>query len=62
MDETGDAVSNDPCLARTSPGKDEERPFAVKDRLLLGWIEMSEMIHTGWPTRVDMHQMMDVTY
>jgi hypothetical protein len=38
----GDAVDDDPGLAGTGAGQDEEGALAVEDRLLLGRVEMVE--------------------
>jgi hypothetical protein len=40
--EPGDAVREDPRLARSGAGEDQERSLAVGDRLALGWIEPFE--------------------
>jgi hypothetical protein len=42
LDEPGDAVGEDPGLARSGAGEDQQRPLAVRHRLALGWVEPFE--------------------
>ena len=44
-DDVGNAVHDDPGFAGSGSGKNQKRPFVMKDRLFLRGIEVVERIH-----------------
>ena len=44
LDEVGDAMGEDPGLARPGTGDDEQRPLGVGDRVGLHWVEPGQQV------------------